>query len=86
MPTQVSAAVMTSVRASVLGYSDGVLAGTKARIAEELDLDASDMDAVLADRFNAERCTGCGHWFDRHQCDHHDGHGGFECGQCAAQN
>lgn len=74
------------VRGLVLGYCDATLGAVKEQIAEELDVDASDLDAVLADQFQAERCTCCGHWFDRHHCNHDDGHGGFECGQCATQN
>lgn len=71
------------VRSQVIGYSDAALTGVKERLAEELDVDAGDLDGVLADRFRAERCTCCGHWFDQADCDVDDGRGGFECTSCA---
>lgn len=73
------------VRARVLGYSDASLARTKEALADELGADASDMDAVLADNFQAERCTSCGHWFDKRDCCTDDRCGGFECAVCAAE-
>lgn len=78
-----SPAIFERVRGSVIGYSDAALTATKERLAEELDVDAGDMDAILADQFRAERCTCCGYWFDQADCDNDDGRGGFECRDCA---
>ena len=72
-----------SVRSQVIGYCDAALTATKERLSEELDVDADDMDAILADQFRVERCTCCGHWSDRADCDVDDGRGGYECRGCA---
>lgn len=77
-----SPALFERVRGVVIGYSDAALTARKERLAEELDVDAGDVDAILADQFRAERCTCCGHWFDQDDCDKDDGRGGFECRDC----
>lgn len=74
-----------SVRSRVLGYSDAVLLNVKESIAEELNIDSSDADAILANEFQLERCSCCGHWFDKSECKDDDGHGGFECADCSQQ-
>lgn len=79
-----SSTLYSIVRSRIFGYSDVVLNRTKDEIADELGVDGSDMDAVLADHFNVERCTGCGYWFDKSQCGHDDERGGFECNDCHA--
>lgn len=79
-----SPTLFSIVRSRIFGYSDVVLATAKEEIAAELGVDSSDMDAVLADHFSAERCTGCGYWFDKRECGHDDGRNGFECGDCHA--
>lgn len=71
------------VRSSLIGYSDATLVAQKERLAQELDLDESDLDAVLAEHFQLERCSCCGHWFDQAHCNIDDGAGGFECASCA---
>lgn len=71
------------VRAKVIGYSDAALAVVKDGLAQELDVDPSDVDCVLADHFGLERCSCCGHWFDRPHCNTPDDSGGFECTSCA---
>jgi hypothetical protein len=78
-----SPALFERVRSLVIGYCDAALTTTKERLAEELDADAGDVDAILADQFRTERCTCCGHWFDQADCDNDDGLGGFECRDCA---
>lgn len=80
-----SPALFERVRGLVIGYSDSALTATKERLAEELDADAGDVDAILADQFRAERCTCCGHWFDQADCCHDDGRGCFECRDCATK-
>ena len=76
--------LLLSVRNKVIGYNDAALTATKERLAEELGVDAGDLDAVLADQYHLERCTSCGHWFDQLDCDTDDGRGGFECSACAS--
>lgn len=76
-------ATYADVRNKVVGYNDAALTATKIRLAEELDVNEGDLDAVLADEFNLERCSSCGHWFDKGDCDRDDGKGGYECAACA---
>lgn len=76
-------ATYADVRNKVVGYNDAALTATKSRLAEELDVDEGDLDAVLAEDFNLERCSSCGHWFDKADCAEDDGHGGYECSACA---
>lgn len=82
LQSAISSAPFERMRGLVIGYSDAALTATKERLAEELDVDAGDLDAILADQFRAERCTCCGHWFDQADCDNDDGRGGFECRDC----
>lgn len=76
-------ATYAAVRNQVIGYNDAAITATKLRLAEELDVDESDLDAVLATEFNLERCSSCGHWFDKGDCAVDDGQGGYECAACA---
>lgn len=68
---------------SMVGYSDATLGSAKMALAEQLEVDPSDLDAVLADRFALQLCTSCGHWFHARDCSHDDGQGGFTCRPCA---
>lgn len=72
------------VRSRVIGYSDAVLLATKEAIGDELGV--MDVDAVLCDCFNLEPCAECGHWFDKRDCAHYNGRGGFECASCASDS
>lgn len=79
----VAPTTFSDVRRQVLGYCDAALGPTKQRIAEMFQIDASDVDALLADDFNAERCSDCGHWFDKSGCTTYDGHGVYMCVSCS---
>lgn len=68
---------------SVVGYSNATLGATKMALAEQLDVDPSDLDAILAGQYDLQLCTSCGHWFHARECEHDDGQGGFTCGPCA---
>lgn len=71
-----------SVRSRLIGYNDAALTTVKEALADELN--CMDLEVVLAERFGLELCAGCGYWFDKRDCSHYNGRGGYECQSCAA--